>query len=222
MNLREALTLQTILSIATLPFLVWWHLPFPLISLVANIIHPPFLMLFLLLSSLIFFATLLGISCTPLVSALTKLTAVWQMLFKLPLPSGWLVLSTASLLPAGGLLIALLARGLPGRLRGVSIALCVCCFGIVSLRNQAATREKITILRRKEAYLLCLPHQDGTLELIDNRYISAAFNTKSLMYYTVIPHILATYGAPRRCLLRRQGKRTAQAQRCLKRAITAP
>ena len=213
-SVAQGLLLQIILSIATLPFLIWWRLPFPLISLLANILHPPFLILFLLVASVLFFATLFGIPSTPLVSALSKITSWWQLLFHLPAPSGWLVLGWWLLIPASIFLAVLLVPRGTSFIKGVLLSIALFSFGIMSAYNKKTAWEKITILRRNTAHLLCLPHPNGTLELIDNRYISGAFNTEALMYYTVIPHILATYGAPRTWILHGFGRRCATAREC--------
>lgn len=69
---------QSICMLASLPFLICWGLPISLASMVGNIIFLPFLMLFLVLSSLIFFITLIGLTCPPLEWMLEQNVAWWK------------------------------------------------------------------------------------------------------------------------------------------------
>lgn len=71
------LHVQLFLSLISLPILVAWGLPFSLMTLVGNLIFAPFLSLFLLLSTTIFFSELLHIPTTYTLYLLEKLYEFW-------------------------------------------------------------------------------------------------------------------------------------------------
>ena len=69
---------QLFLSLLSLPVLVAWGLPFSLTTVFGNLIFTPFLTLFLLISTGIFFSELLKIPNGWLIYALEKLCAFWM------------------------------------------------------------------------------------------------------------------------------------------------
>ncbi len=69
---------QLFLSLISLPVLVTWGLPFSLTTVFGNLLFTPFLTLFLLISTGIFFFELLHISNNWLIHALEKLCAFWM------------------------------------------------------------------------------------------------------------------------------------------------
>lgn len=81
-RLLHFLHLQLFLSLISLPILIAWGLPFSWLTFVGNLIFTPFLTLFLLVSSLIFFAHLVSIPCGFLVSILEKITSWWIFLMQ--------------------------------------------------------------------------------------------------------------------------------------------
>ena len=60
-HIIQFLQVQLFLSLASLPILVAWGIPFSLATVAGNFLFSPFLTLFLLLSSLIFFTELIFI-----------------------------------------------------------------------------------------------------------------------------------------------------------------
>ena len=69
--------MQLFLMCISLPLLIAWGLPLSLGSLLGNLIFAPFLTIFLLVSSLLFFTEMLGIHNTLCAYALEKLCSVW-------------------------------------------------------------------------------------------------------------------------------------------------
>jgi hypothetical protein len=69
--------LQAFLTLICLPILILWGLPISILSPLGNIIFSPFLTLFLLLSSLIFFCEILYIPNSLFIWLLDMLTRVW-------------------------------------------------------------------------------------------------------------------------------------------------
>jgi len=77
-SLLRFVQLQLFLSLATLPILVSWGLPLSAMSAVGNFVFSPFLSIFLLCSSLIFFTELLYIPNSWLIVCLEKITNGWM------------------------------------------------------------------------------------------------------------------------------------------------
>jgi hypothetical protein len=73
---------QLFLSLVSLPILVAWGLPFSLTTVFGNLIFTPFLTVFLLISTGIFFLELLSIPNQWLIYALEKLCALWMYCLK--------------------------------------------------------------------------------------------------------------------------------------------
>lgn len=80
------LHINMMLSVISLPFLCAWGLPVSWISVVGNLIFGPFLALFLLISSCLFFAHLLGFSAPLVGKLLNILCTVWIKLLSFGSP----------------------------------------------------------------------------------------------------------------------------------------
>ncbi len=78
--LKNFILAQLIITVVLIPILVHWGLELSLMSFVGNLIFTPFLALFLILSSLIFFTELFGIYNQPLIFLLNKTTWIWDYL----------------------------------------------------------------------------------------------------------------------------------------------
>lgn len=75
--LLDFVYIQSYVTLLSLPILIAWGLPFSLFSPLGNLIFNPFILIFLLLSSLIFFGALLGIPMTWFSYALDTVTSWW-------------------------------------------------------------------------------------------------------------------------------------------------
>jgi hypothetical protein len=75
--LLEFIYIQFYVTLLSLPILIAWGLPFSLFSPLGNLLFNPFILVFLLLSSLIFFGALLGLPIDWLSVALDYLTKAW-------------------------------------------------------------------------------------------------------------------------------------------------
>jgi hypothetical protein len=80
--LKGFLFAQLIVTLISLPILINWGLPISLMSLVGNFIFSPFITVFLILSSIIFFAECLKIPTLFLPNLLNKLTNVLDFILK--------------------------------------------------------------------------------------------------------------------------------------------
>lgn len=75
--LLDFIYIQGYVTLLSLPILIAWGLPFSLFSPIGNLVFNPFLLVFLLLSSLIFFCALLGFSVSWLSLGLDYTTSWW-------------------------------------------------------------------------------------------------------------------------------------------------
>lgn len=73
----DFIQIQTFLSLVSLPVLVAWGIPFSALTFLGNLLFTPFLTLFLLCSSCIFFLELLTLPNTFLIGLLEYLTKFW-------------------------------------------------------------------------------------------------------------------------------------------------
>lgn len=69
---------QLMITLVSLPILIYWGLPISKMSFIGNLIFLPILMLFLTLSSIIFFTELLSIPNAIFIYFLEKTTFIWQ------------------------------------------------------------------------------------------------------------------------------------------------
>jgi hypothetical protein len=211
----DACILQLIITGASLPFLIYWNMPFPLLSIVGNIIHPIFLTLFLIVSSTLFFATLLHIPTTLLCAALQIITDYWDALLRLPIPSGWIPLRWWHLIPlylCGALFYLWKTKCIRSRAMPLTSGV---LFLTTILSIYCAPRTGVTVLHRHTQSLICLPHPGNTLEIIDDGYISSASNIPALVNYELMPHILTCYGKPTQLILKGSGMRCTHARKLL-------
>ncbi len=196
-SIINAAILQCILSAVSLPFLLWWHIPYPALSIIGNMLHPLFLTSVLLLSSLIFFTTLMAIPDGALVWLLTTITSYWKTVLWLPVPSGWIALHPWHIIPAYSVAIILLCwYVLPGIIRHkytITIVLIVINSITCGWHIHAGNNRGITFLHKKNNHLVCIPHDDH-IELIDFGYIKNTRNKAQLMAYDIMPHLLFSYG----------------------------
>jgi hypothetical protein len=199
-KISDACALQWIVSAASLPFLLWWHIPFPLLSILGNLLHPLFLTGFLCISSALFFATLLNVPTHLLAWLLTLLTNTWDALFSLNIDSCWITLRWWHLIPTLSIAIMLLCLNLLKPImpykRTIFLFIALLNSSTALWQLNAKQKSGITILHKGKKHLVCIPHNDY-IELIDFGFISNARNKESIMAYEVMPHILFYYGIGR-------------------------
>lgn len=89
-SLVAFLELQFLINLASLPILAYWGLPISLLSPIGNLFFTPLLTLFLVLSTLLFFASLLHIPCSMFVMCLEYLHYYWSIILN-QATSLWLI-----------------------------------------------------------------------------------------------------------------------------------
>lgn len=219
--LTDTLIIQLLLTSAVIPFLLCWKLPYTPLSILGNIIHPLFLLPFLALSSMLFFAVLLGLPTGLLCWLLTKLHYYWTLVLHMPVPALWLRMSWWHLLPAGAVCItiwyAARAHAKAFILRRL-ISLCMVTIIGVSLAQWLMPPPAITKLVRGGDHITCTLTPNGTLTLHDYGYLSKAANSDAVVDYELMPHIVSTYGTPQQITLRarKEGVRIKKVRKILR------
>ena len=191
------LEFQLFITLASLPILINWGLPISILSPLGNIIFMPFIMLFLLISSLIFFTELLYIPNNFLISSLEFIYNIWMNImsyvpfnpligFPQPNPLFFIILPIATLaiftLPFFKkkyyrLLFAVL-------LFGTTI-------GFVKY-IQHPSQELSSIICNKGKVTII--NKNNKVAVIDPGYIGRNKSAASWLAYTLMPHIVKTTG----------------------------
>lgn len=81
---------QLMITLVSLPILIYWGLPISKMSFIGNLIFLPILILFLTISSIIFFTELLSIPNFIFIYFLEKITFIWQKIAGLG-SNSWLI-----------------------------------------------------------------------------------------------------------------------------------
>jgi len=91
---------QLVVTLASMPIIIGWGLSFSWVAFIGNFIFAPFLLIFLLLASLLFFAQLMQLPTAWLVAVCNFFVGCWQWLlaqgscewlFEFAQPPGWLL-----------------------------------------------------------------------------------------------------------------------------------
>ncbi len=187
---------QLIITLVSLPILIWWGLPLSLASPIGNLIFAPFLTAFLLTSSLIFFTELVGIPNMALIGLLEWITETWTWLLSWG-SSSWLVSfavpSTIMLIVLPLIAIAIVhAPVLDTVIKKCSALLCVLAIAMCSLKLGAP----ITGLGKLECNkgaITIIRNQKQTV-VIDPGVLGRRASATSWVEYTLIPELNKQYG----------------------------
>lgn len=192
------LQLQIILTFVSLPILIAWGLPFSLLSFIGNIIFPPFLSLFLLISSLIFFCEILWLPSGYLIFLLDQLTSLWCYIIN-SAPNSTLVgyanqpLWILCLLPLMGFVLLgnPYIRSSLHRIILCTIILCL-FIGYVQLTRSYTTSIHRIPCRNNQIILIENGH---TITIVDNGALGRHPSASSYAEYTLLPAITKLTGA---------------------------
>jgi hypothetical protein len=191
--------MQLIITVVAVPILIGWGLGYSVMSLVGNLIFTPFLVIFLMLSSLMLFAHLLGIPHDFLTMFVNKVTMLWSWLLQQGSPS-WLIECAQ---PPWCVLIAIPVSAYVmlrhkffstyGKRVSVLCFLIVCCYGICYMQRCCNYRGPQTCCLDEKLYITC--NDDHTLTIIDAGYFARKKSIEKAIAYEVRPWITKKYGA---------------------------
>jgi len=192
---------QLFITTISLPILLSWGLPISLLSPLGNLIFFPVLVLFLLLSSLVFFFEIIHIPNEWLIYCLEKVTLAWF-----------------SILSIGNGATALIGFSKPPKL--FLIALPLLTFGIIYNKRTNSLGRSIILLffllvsaciylkliNKTETLIKQIPcnngsitliHTKGTTTVIDPGVIGRKVSASSWVNYTLVPEIIQKGGSNR-------------------------
>ncbi len=193
--LLDFVYIQFYVTLFSLPILVAWGLPLSIFSPLGNLIFNPFILIFLLLSSLIFFGALLSIPTTWPAYALDTLTQWWLSCMNLaPHNSSvgfceppWIILICIPLIT-----LAIVHHPLT-RARNRSIACFTLLLTLVSLGSVFSRSDDILSIPCNNGAITVLQHRNQTI-IIDPGFIGQRPSGKQWAQYELIPAITKRTG----------------------------
>ena len=218
---------QLVVTLVSLPILVAWGLPISIMSVVGNFIFSPIMTFFLMLCSLLFVTTLLGIPNGWLVVALERC----QQLFSWLLSFGkkeWLVcFSKPSLI---FLIIVPICTYLLVRSRRFNtphkqliplFVLLLIISGYLSLGGNKAT-SRLTFLPQCDEKLLLYHHEDGSMSLIDRGCFNRKGNPASFVEFELAIYLRKQFGVQtvRNLVLLKPSSRSFEAASALSKLLS--
>lgn len=195
--LLRYIQVQLFITIATLPLLVYWGLPISLMSPVSNLLFAPLLMIFLLLSSLIFFTQLLIIPNHWLIVCLEQLTTLWSTILHYG-TSSWLISFATP--PKYIFLLMLIAAFALLQSRSLSSpARSSACFALLLivtigyLKYQSPIGATVMHLECNNGQLTIIRSNNQTV-VIDPGVLGRRYSSNSWVEYTLIPELNKQFG----------------------------
>lgn len=186
------LQLQLFLTLISLPIVLFWGLPLSLVSPLGNCIFAPFLTLFLLLSSIIFFCELVYIPNTLFIALLDYLSACWSWMISWA-QHGWLLrcaqppLIVAVCVPLGTFLI-MHYKKYSKVTSSTFILLAYTFINIACLYTIVPSKGIMTIpCFQKE---LTLINTQSSHILIDTGALTHRISTSQWVTYTLVPQLI--------------------------------
>jgi len=218
--LLSFLQFQAVATATSLPILVYWGMPISLMTVVGNFIFTPFLSVFLLISSLIFFTELFSIPNQLLVTLLDWQVTTWNTFLTYSSKSWLIAFAKPSTLLAG--LFALLALLVFTRLFfldhqkkiGMGIVLtCACITIYCSLNLITPVQESSDFVPKTNSKLCVMQHKNKTIEIIDNGFFARKQSPGKYVSFELKPYICKKYGTTRvdAIVLQKPGTRSIQA-----------
>lgn len=189
---------QTICLLASLPFLIVWGLPISHASFVGNLIFLPFLIVFLIVSSLLFFITLVGLTCPPLEWLLELIVFWWRYtlswgskswLVSFPTPPLWTVALCTVVIMI--IMYRFRSYGLKTPIIASALTLVVCIS--YSLLTTPGHQRVHTFVAPK-GNLNIIANPSRTLTIIDYGYFNGRKDAEKTVLYTLKPWCLQQYG----------------------------
>ncbi|MEX0672080.1 MAG: ComEC/Rec2 family competence protein [Candidatus Babeliales bacterium] len=195
-QINKFLFIQLTLTLISLPVLSYWGLSFSMASPIANFIFNPFLSLFLLLTSLIFFCELLYIPNTWLITALEYFTNGWLSLMAYG-RSSWLIGINVPYIAVSmsiilGTIIILQSKKIAS-IPAKNVAFSLLFIGSITIiRLQAPSKSRIELSFAHETVTLI--RDSGTTILIDSGALAKRISAPSWAQYTLLPRLNKEFG----------------------------
>jgi hypothetical protein len=187
------------LSIASLPFLVYWGFGISTMSLVGNLLFTPVLALFLFFCTLLFFANLCGLPHGSITAALNFLTNAWHQTLGYGSKS-WIVHCMQPSIFVLLLPIIALVAGLmhpffatPTRRISLMVGILIFFFAYCNFLQKEILSQTTTIFFDKKLYGIF--RTDNKLILIDDGYAAQKKSPEKVLEYQILPKLFKEYGS---------------------------
>ncbi len=198
LGILKSIQLQLFMTLISLPFLIAWGLPISLLSPIATILFTPFLTLFLLTSSIIFFLELLHLPNNLPIWLLEQITLLWTWFLQKNQQS-WLIgfaLPPLLFLP----LIIVATLGIVHSKKIVTLENRIACLlvlllivGIILKFFPYNYQDVGTITcNNKEITFI---NSNGTLTMVEPGALSTRPSYESWISYTLIPELIKRTGS---------------------------
>jgi len=212
--LLKSFRFQLFLSLISLPILIHWGMSISLLTVVGNMIFTPVLVLFIFLSSLIFFTEIFCIPNSIIIYFFEKINLIWLKAIKLGSykwmvafiqvsPFFLLVIPIAALVVIQNKYLNSLKRSTIG----FTIILIIFCF---FMKMQSIPDSKEEICSKNSSIKII--HESGKIKLIDFGMFSRSLTWPE---FTLIPHLNKKFGHTKIELIILQ-KITKRSLECLK------
>jgi len=186
---------QFFLSLISLPVLIAWGLPFSIMTMVGNFVFAPFLTLFLLCSSLVFFTEILHIPNGVCVWLLEKITALWLWCLQWGSKS-WLIGFKLSVLPfsilAAILAIIILQHTQWGKKTSGAILYTFLFCSVLLANKLISTPAQATITCNRKT--VSVYKHGNKLTFIDNGALGEKIKPTSWIQYTFLNELTKLFG----------------------------
>ncbi len=186
------LDIQLFISLCSWPLLAAWGLPLSPAGIIGNLLFTPFLSLFLLLSSLIFFCTLLALPHGVLIILLEAIASCWYLLL-FQSSRSWLFIGAhppfyLTLIVLGLGCALMLTRSLTQKKRILLLGSIYITCGFVVPRY-SAQKETVLLLPYATQELKIVRSHSSTL-VVDPGVLGRTLAAQQLIQYTLIPFLI--------------------------------
>jgi hypothetical protein len=190
---------QLMLTIVSLPFLVFWGFGISTMSLIGNLLFTPVLGFFLLLCTVLFFACLLQLPHEPIVQCLNILTEQWHYMLGYGSKT-WITYCAQPpiviLFSPIILLIAALVHpkiNSPFKRIGCMMGILALFFCYTLMQQKKVVENTSTIFLDKKLYGIM--RADKKLILIDEGYAAQKKSPEKALEYNILPALFKAYGS---------------------------
>lgn len=189
---------QLAITLISLPVLVSWGLGFSLMTLVSNLLFAPVLTIFLILSSLVLFTTMLNIPQTGLIALLNWFTPWWDRVMHLG-TSEWLIQCARPpviillLFPIIGLAIIHMRWFNTRAKRIIAFSLAIIVFFMVCKIYQHQADTFLTKRFHEKLYSIKLANSNSII-MVDEGYFSQKKSVDKAVDYQLRQWVIKNYG----------------------------
>lgn len=200
--LKQFIITQCAVTLVALPITTCWGLAFSIASPLGNLIFSPILGLFLVISSLVFFTTLLGIPNGIFCQALEWITQIWtwmlhcgskSWLIGFAQPPAWMLIALPLIM-----YVIMTHQTVTKKFSTLTILLSATLFNLLFLWGYTFCMRPATTqlecLKNKKGNLVILHHPDASLSLIDYGYFRGSLSADKIVNYELRTYFLKKYG----------------------------